>query len=178
MLTLIGLINFTNTDINQWSIFKRVLHKLYSIDHFSLFVEMAIPLPLGSALSKPLQPSTHHSDLALPHLSSMPVTTTATGNTFLPNSSANNFRSLMGGSNSSSSSHDRSSHGNTNTTNTSINNIHSIMGLTSNHPASTTVNNHHSNISTTNSGNHLIVGGGNPNSLAVGGRSTGNHMAG
>ena len=139
---------------------------------------MAIPLPLGSALSKPLQPSTHHSDLALPHLSSMPVTTTATGNTFLPNSSANNFRSLMGGSNSSSSIHERSSHGNTNTTNTSINNIHSMMGLTSNHPASTTVNNHHSNISTTNSGNHLIVGGGNPNSLAVGGRSSGNHMAG
>jgi len=51
-----------------------------------------------------------------------------------------------------------------------------MMGL-SNHPSSTTVNNHHSNISTTNSGNHLIVGGGNPNSLAVGGRSSGNHMA-
>ena len=142
------------------------------LDHFSLFVEMAIPLPLGSALSKPLPPSTHPSELALPHLSSQPVTTTATSGTILPNSSANSFRGLIGSNN-----HERSTHGNTSTTSSNMNSIHSMMGL-SNHPASTTVNNHHSNISTTNSGNHLIVGGGNPNSLAVGGRSSGNHMAG
>ena len=132
-------------------------------DHFSLFVEMALPLPLGTALSQPLLPATSSSSSS--ELAHSQTSSFSTGSNLLPNSSANVYRNLMV---SNSTNQERSS--------TTTNTMQSIIGLAPGqlqNPTSTT--NHH-NLST-NTNNPLSVGG-NPNSLVVGGRSSTNHMAG
>ena len=129
---------------------------------------MAIPLPLGTASSRPLLPATSSSSSSELSHSQLSSLSNAPGGNFLPNSSANVFRNLMA---SNSTIQERSS----NTTNT-ISSMQSMMGLAPGqlqNPASTT---NHLNLST-NTNNHLSLGG-NPNSLSVGGRSSTNHMTG
>ena len=130
---------------------------MYFSDHFALFVEMAMPMPLGTALSKPLLPAPP-SELAQPHLSSF-----NTGN-HIPSSNTNNFRNMM-----SANLQERS-------LNTTNNSIQSMMGLPAGPLQNPPVTTNHPNISTNT---HLnSEGGGSLNSLAVGGRNSNNHMTG
>ena len=127
-------------------------------------MEMALPLPFGTALRQPLLPittSSSSSERAHSQMSSF-----ATGSNLLPNSSANVFRNLNCFSNSTNQERLPT-----------IGSMQSIIGLAPGqlqNPSSTT--NHH-NLST-NTNNHLSSVGGNPNSLVVGGRSSTNHMTG
>ena len=118
-----------------------------------------MPLPLGTALSQPLLPATAASQLVQPQLSSLSTS----------NPIQNSFRHTVGGI------PERTALSCTQPTSTS--NIQSIMGLTPGplQPPSTS---NHLNISTNNSSHFSAIGGGNLNSLAVGGRSSANHPAG
>ena len=132
---------------------------------------MALPMPLGTALSQPLLPATP-SDLVQPHLSSLQSNNNSSN--FLPNS--NSLRSLIS---ANTGNHERSF---TNPTSTHGSIQSMIQGFTTSgplpNPQSPTS---HLNINSSTSNSHLsagVVGGGNPNSLAVVGSRSSNHLTG